>query len=195
MGTTITLTPEGMIVLDNGDGHPVEFSAHAREVEPTPDSPMPVPVRDPKAPADAPPDTEQRAKPGYPRLPPRTSVISPGYPRIPPRVMLIASGLHDEATESWGPALRRTRKVLPFSIRWGDLVQSHGPELEESLNLLRAVPRLPGAASPMLNVFVSEREMAKGLNLDEVRSRTSRLPLNVRGFNIFFAPKVTQRKK
>jgi hypothetical protein len=195
MGTTITLTPEGTIVLDKGTGHSVEFSAHAREVEPAPDSPMPVPVRDPTAPADAPPDTEQRAKPGYPRLPPRTGVISPGYPRIPPRVMLIASGLHEEATESWGPALRRTRKVLPFSIRWGDLVQGHGPELAESLNLLRAAPRLPGAPSRMLNVFVSERDIAEGLKLDEVRARTSRLQLNVRGFNIFFAPKVTPRKK
>lgn len=177
MGTRITLNRMGAVVLDSGTGRSRTMNAHAPESAPT-EQPDP-PVRDASPPREAAPGPDHGLRPG----------IQPGRPKTPPRVMLVASALHSGDTESWGPGFRRTRKVLPFAVEWEHLTKGSSPQLGEALRQLSESARQGSSSTQMLNVLISERDIAGGLDLDEVRTRTRQLAPGIRGFNIFYAPK------
>ncbi len=182
MGTRITLNRMGAIVLDNGTGRSRTMDARALESAPTEQTDLP--VREASPPREAAPAPDHGPRPG----------IQPGRPKTPVRVMLVASALHSGDAESWGPGFRRTRKVLPFSVEWEHLTKgSSSPQLSEALRQLSDSVRQRSSSTQMLNVLISERDIAGGLDLDEVRARTRQLAPGVRGFNVFYAPKGARR--
>lgn len=194
MGTKIMLAAKSTIVLDDGRGKAASFDANAGALAPEPESPDTVHGN---APTPTPVEVRPDVKPidvGYPKSPPRTFFVSPSYPKAPPHVLLVSSGVDEGAREVWGTGFRRTKKVLPLSVKWQDLGGDNRAQFVEMGNYLSRVTR-SAKHTRVLNVFVSDRDIAAGLDVDEVRTKAKQLSPNVRGIRILYAPKTARRRK
>ena len=198
MGTKITLRGNRIIHIAGHDGRSLDLSVGDRAPGQQGDGKgqdsrrKASPVRE-AVPA-TPPAPGRR--PGYPKLPVRSSFATPGYPKAPPHVLIVSANVDDSNAEAWGNGYRRTRKVLPVSVKWKDLGGGSEKDLGELLRYTRETKaRFTKSAHRVLNVFVSKHDIEQGLDIDEVRAKAKALSPEIHDFNILFVDKGERRRK
>lgn len=176
---------------------PEDFWLPPTHIEGTPPAP-PVKVPEPSperrpAPSEPPP-TRQRTRPGRPRIPPPVMLqnFSPDQWRALLPVHLFRVGKldigGDHAKSIQKEDLKRSSNLWPFIAFWQEL--QSGPSNDLVKRVRESISGHERYRPSRFNVLLTNADLVKPLNLDEVADRVRQLPGRLVELQVFYLPPV-----
>lgn len=195
MGTILSRTKDGVLVLNDGRGQ-VELAGSKYFAMRGEGIPVYRHIRKPWAPSPAAPaqpaqpdPTKQTAEPGRPRIPLPTMFhpLDPAQLELPGHLIHVARlDLQANPRAAWGKSIRRTAPVVRYSALWGDLAIQ--PRKTMSSLLEEQAIRMEGPDLSTFNVLVLGRDLQDPLDLSMVADKAAEIGHDFQTVKLYYVP-------